>query len=59
VLARDELVHLAWDQAGEARSNIVDVCVKGLRERVDKPFGTASIETVRGLGYRLAAREPT
>ena len=53
VLSRDALVHLAWDQSTERRSNIVDVAVKGVRERVDRPFGTKSIETVRGLGYRL------
>ena len=53
VLTRDELVHLAWDQALEPRSNIVDVCIKSLRDKVDKPFGTTSIETVRGTGYRI------
>jgi two-component system, OmpR family, response regulator len=53
VLSREQLVHLAWDIAYEARSNVVDVCVKGLRDRIDRPFGRRSIETVRGLGYRL------
>jgi len=53
VLSREQLVHLAWDVAYEARSNVVDVCVKGLRDRIDRPFGRRSIETVRGLGYRL------
>src|SRR6478672_10706686 len=57
VLTREQLVHLAWDVAYEARSNVVDVCVKGLRDRVDRPFGRRSIETVRGLGYRLV-RDP-
>jgi two-component system OmpR family response regulator len=53
VLSRDHLLHLAWDVAYEARSNVVDVCVKGLRDRIDRPFGRHSLETVRGLGYRL------
>jgi two-component system OmpR family response regulator len=53
VLTREELVHLAWDRALEPRSNVVDVCIKGLRERVDRPFGTSSIQTVRGTGYRV------
>jgi len=53
VLSRDHLLHLAWDMAYEARSNVVDVCVKGLRDRIDRPFGRRSLETVRGLGYRL------
>ena len=53
VLSRDRLLHLAWDVAYEARSNVVDVCVKGLRDRIDRPFGRRSLQTVRGLGYRL------
>jgi len=55
VLSRDRLLHLAWDVAYEARSNVVDVCVKGLRDRIDRPFGRSSLQTVRGLGYRLVA----
>ena len=58
VLTREQLVHLAWDVAYEPRSNVVDVCVKGLRDRVDRPFGRRSIETVRGLGYRLVPDTP-
>jgi two-component system OmpR family response regulator len=58
VLTREQLVHLAWDVAYEARSNVVDVCVKGLRDRVDRPFRRRSIETVRGLGYRLVPDAP-
>jgi two-component system, OmpR family, response regulator len=58
VLTREHLVHLAWDIAYEARSNVVDVCVKGLRDRIDRPFGRRSLETVRGLGYRLVEDAP-
>jgi two-component system OmpR family response regulator len=39
--------------AFESRSNIVDVYIRYLREKVDRPFGKTSIETVRGVGYRL------
>jgi two-component system OmpR family response regulator len=53
VLSRDRLLHLAWDVAYEPRSNVVDVCIKGLRDRIDRPFGCRSVQTVRGLGYRL------
>lgn len=53
-LTREQLVHLAWDLAYEPRSNVVDVCVKGLRDRIDRPFGRSSLQTVRGIGYRLA-----
>ena len=55
VLTREQLLHRAWDLAYEQQSNVVDVCIKGLRDRIDRPFGTVTIETVRGVGYRLAA----
>jgi two-component system, OmpR family, response regulator len=53
VLSRFELLEHAWDQAYENRSNVVDVYVRYLREKLDRPFGIDSIETVRGVGYRL------
>jgi two-component system OmpR family response regulator len=53
VLTRLELLERAWDSAYENRSNVVDVHIKRLRERIDTPFGTDSIETIRGVGYRL------
>ena len=52
-LSRLQLLEGAWDMAFESRSNIVDVYVRYLREKIDRPFGRASIETVRGVGYRL------
>jgi two-component system OmpR family response regulator len=52
-LSRLQLVEQAWDYAYENRSNVVDVYVRYLREKVDRPFGRESIETVRGVGYRL------
>jgi two-component system OmpR family response regulator len=53
VLSRYQLLEHAWDYAYENRSNVVDVYVRYLREKVDRPFGVKSIETVRGAGYRL------
>jgi two-component system OmpR family response regulator len=55
VLTRAQLLDGAWDIAFEARSNVVDVYVRYLREKIDRPFGRDSIETVRGVGYRLTA----
>jgi two-component system OmpR family response regulator len=55
VLSRYQLLEHAWDFAYENRSNIVDVYVRYLREKIDRPFGTSSLETVRGVGYRLQA----
>ena len=55
VLTRGRLLEGAWDIAFESRSNVVDVYVRYLREKIDRPFGCDSIETVRGVGYRLKA----
>jgi two-component system OmpR family response regulator len=57
VLSRLQLLEHAWDFAYENRSNVIDVYVRYIREKVDRPFGTASIETVRGVGYRLREDE--
>ena len=55
VLSRLDLLERAWDYGYENRSNVIDVYVRYLREKVDRPFGVESIETVRGAGYRLRA----
>ncbi len=53
VLSRVEILEGAWDSAYENRSNVIDVYVRHLREKLDRPFGRESFETVRGAGYRL------
>ncbi len=53
VLSRTRLIEHLWDFAYEGGSNVVDVYVRYLREKVDRPFGRDTIETVRGAGYRL------
>jgi two-component system, OmpR family, response regulator len=53
VLSRLHLLDHCWDYGYENRSNVVDVYVRYLREKIDRPFGRKSIETVRGAGYRL------
>ncbi|MCW3003897.1 MAG: two component transcriptional regulator, winged helix family [Conexibacter sp.] len=55
ILDRFQLLEHAWDYEYENRSNVVDVYVRYLREKIDRPFGVDSIETVRGSGYRLRA----
>jgi two-component system, OmpR family, response regulator len=55
VLSRYDLLEGAWDMAYENKSNVVDVYVRYLREKIDRPFGLRTIETVRGAGYRLHA----
>jgi two-component system OmpR family response regulator len=53
ILSRFDLLELIWDGDFDHRSNVVDVAVRRLREKIDRPFGVESIETVRGAGYRL------
>ena len=57
VLSRYDLLEGAWDMAYENRSNVVDVYVRYLRDKMDRPF-VWTIETVRGAGYRLSTRSP-
>jgi two-component system OmpR family response regulator len=57
VLTRAQLLDLAWDLGYEQRSNVVDVYVRCLRDKLDRPFGRSSLQTVRGAGYRLRAHD--
>ncbi|MGQ4600016.1 response regulator [Nocardia sp. R6R-6] len=59
VVTREILLERCWDFAYESRSNVVDVHVRALRDKIDRPFGTHDLHTVRGVGYRLgtAARD--
>ena len=53
VFSQTQLLEAAWDLGYEQRSNVVEVYVRYLREKLDRPFGVTSLETVRGMGYRL------
>ncbi len=53
VLTRTTLLDRAWPASSEQRSNVVEVYVRYLREKIDRPFATTSLESVRGAGYRL------
>jgi two-component system, OmpR family, response regulator len=54
-LSRQRLLDGVWDMAFDGRSNVVDVYIRYLREKIDRPFGRHSLETIRGVGYRLRA----
>jgi two-component system OmpR family response regulator len=55
VLSYQSLLDAGWDLGYEHRSNVVEVYIRYLREKIDRPFGIKSLETVRGVGYRLRA----
>jgi len=53
VLTRSRILEHVWDFGYDGDSNVVDVYVRYLREKIDRPFRADSIETIRGSGYRL------
>jgi two-component system OmpR family response regulator len=53
VLSKGHLLEQAWDLGYDNRSNVIAVYVNYLRDKIDRPFGARSLETVRGAGYRL------
>jgi two-component system, OmpR family, response regulator len=55
VLSRFDLLEQVWGHDYEHRSNVVEVYVRYLREKIDRPFGRNSLQTVRGVGYRVCA----
>ena len=57
VLARQELIEHVWDFAFDGDQRIVDVYVRYLRRKIDEPFGTTTIDTVRGAGYCVRGTE--
>jgi DNA-binding response OmpR family regulator len=55
VLPKRDILDHVWDYDFEGDPNIVEVYVRHLRNKLDRPFGRNAIETLRGAGYRLAA----
>ena len=53
VVSRFTILDEVWDGETDLRSNVIDVHLAAIRGKVDKPFGTSTITTVRGAGYRL------
>ena len=55
VVRREQIINRAWPDGADHQSNVLEVLIMRIREKVDRPYGTDSIVTVRGLGYRLDA----
>jgi two-component system OmpR family response regulator len=55
ILTRGQILDHVWDFAYAGTSNVIDVYVGYLRQKIDRPFGRTTIRTVRGAGYGLAA----
>ncbi len=54
VLSRTMIIEHVWDQSFDGVTNIVNVYVRNLRNKIDDPFGRKLIETVRGVGYSIS-----
>lgn len=54
VLSRTMIIEHVWDESFEGLTNIVDVYVRHLREKVDEPFDSKLIRTIRGVGYSIS-----
>jgi two-component system OmpR family response regulator len=54
VVTKAQILDAVWDPAFDGDPNIVEVYVSYLRRKVDTPFGRHAIETIRGMGYRIA-----
>jgi two-component system OmpR family response regulator len=53
VVTRFDILDTVWDGETDLRSNVIDVHLASIRAKIDRPFGTSSITTLRGVGYRL------
>lgn len=58
VVSKQDILGHVWDYEFEGDPNIVEVYVRHLRKKIDIPFDTDSIQTIRGAGYRLTATAP-
>jgi len=59
VLSRAQMIEHVWGYNYDGYSNVVDVYIKYLRDKIDRPFGTQRIQTVRGAGYRMVCGDTT
>jgi DNA-binding response OmpR family regulator len=55
VMSKSDLIEHAWDFAYEGDPNVIEVHMSNIRRKIDRPFGTDSLRTVRGVGYRLVS----
>jgi two-component system OmpR family response regulator len=53
LVTRFDILNEVWDGETDLRSNVIDVHVASLRAKIDRPFGTETITTLRGAGYRI------
>ena len=57
VLSRTELAEQVWDMNFDSETNVVEVAIRRLRSKLDVPFDSPLLQTVRGMGYVLEVRD--
>ena len=57
VLTRTMIAEHVWNYEFDNATNVIDVHIRNLRRRIDEPFPVKLIQTVRGAGYRISARQ--
>lgn len=53
VVTRLDILDEVWDGETDLRSNVIDVHLAAIRAKIDRPYGTDTIKTLRGVGYRV------
>ena len=56
VLSRTEIAERVWDMNFDSETNVVEVAIRRLRSKIDKPFDTVLLHTIRGMGYIMEER---
>jgi two-component system copper resistance phosphate regulon response regulator CusR len=57
ILSKTAIAELVWDMNFDSNVNVVEVAIKRLRAKIDSPFGTRLLHTIRGMGYVLEQRD--
>ncbi|MNC37435.1 Transcriptional activator protein CzcR [compost metagenome] len=55
-LTRSQIISLVWDMNFDCDTNVIDVAIRRLRSKIDEPFETKLIHTLRGVGYVFEER---
>jgi two-component system, OmpR family, response regulator len=58
-VTKSQILDNVWDPAFDGGMNVVEIYVGYLRRKIDEPFGLSTLQTVRGVGYRLQADDPS
>ncbi len=56
ILSKTEIAELVWDMNFDSNTNVVEVAIKRLRQKIDEPFERKLLHTIRGMGYVLESR---